>query len=348
MCVFAPAIDLPVPGLAIKADRLVLVDAGLEAQPAGAKLPSGGFEVMQNRLRDATPAQFGLDVHAFHLAGGFVQPPDRAAADRPPVHARHEERSDPCTQLLRLEIRSESLLGRIATGEVQVESRDQAPGVARIERLAGDGDLHRISSFLNAVWRQASVMANVLPVTSRRALVLGGGGVTGIAWETGLLAGLAEAGIDLTSADLVVGTSAGSVVGAQILSGVSIKDLYAEQLIEPRAEVAARMGATVTLRFAAAMLWPGGEEQARARLGRAALKARTVPESERKAIIKQRLPVDSWPERRLLITAVDAETGELRVFDRDGGVALLEAVPASCAVPLIWPPISIDGRRYIY
>jgi NTE family protein len=184
-------------------------------------------------------------------------------------------------------------------------------------------------------------------VTGGRALVLGGGGVTGIAWETGLLAGLAEAGVDLTSADLVVGTSAGSVVGAQILSGVSVQDLYAEQLTEPRAERAAKMGATITLRFAATLLWPGGEERARARLGRAALKARTVPESERKAIIKQRLPADSWPERRLLITAVDAETGELRVFDRDGGVSLLEAVAASCAVPLVWPPISIDGHRYI-
>src|SRR5258708_4408344 len=147
-------------------------------------------------------------------------------------------------------------------------------------------------------------------VTAGRALVLGGGGVTGIAWETGLLAGLAEAGVDLTSADLVVGTSARSVVGAQILSGVSVQGPYAE----PRAERAAKMGATITLRFAATLVWPGGEERARARLGRAALKARTVPESERKAIIKQRLPADSWPERRLLITAVDAETGELRVF----------------------------------
>src|SRR5260370_26608473 len=136
-------------------------------------------------------------------------------------------------------------------------------------------------------------------VTAGRALVLGGGGVTGIAWETGLLAGLAEAGVDLTSADLVVGTSAGSVVGAQILSGVSVQDLYAEQLTEPRAERAAKMGATITLPFAATLAWPAVQERARARLGRAALKARTVPESERKAIIKQRLPADSWPERRL-------------------------------------------------
>ena len=50
----------------------------------------------------------------------------------------------------------------------------------------------------------------------RRALVLGGGGITGIAWEIGVLAGLAGAGVDLTGADLVVGTSAGSVVGAQV------------------------------------------------------------------------------------------------------------------------------------
>src|SRR5258708_11143874 len=119
-------------------------------------------------------------------------------------------------------------------------------------------------------------------VTAGRALVLGGGGGTRIPRGTGLLAGLAEAGVDLTSADLVVGTSAGSVVGAQILSGVSVQDLYAEQLTEPRAERAAKMGATITLRFAATLVWPGGEERARARLGRAALKARTVPESERK------------------------------------------------------------------
>jgi NTE family protein len=180
-----------------------------------------------------------------------------------------------------------------------------------------------------------------------RALVLGGGGVTGIAWETGLLAGLAEAGIDLTSGDLVVGTSAGSIVGAQILSGVSLKDLYNTQLAEPTGEVAARLGAITLLRFAVAMLWPGSEQQGRARLGHAALRARTVPESERLAIISQRLPSDSWPERRLLVTAVDAENGETRVFDRDSGVPLLKAVAASCAVPLVWPPITIDSRRYI-
>lgn len=183
--------------------------------------------------------------------------------------------------------------------------------------------------------------------TSGRALVLGGGGVTGIAWETGMLAGLAEAGIDLTSADLVVGTSAGSVVGAQILSGASLADLYAAQLTDATGEIAARMGATTMLRFVAALLWPGDEQHARARIGRAALRARTVPEAERRAVIERRLPSAEWPERRLLIASVDALTGELRIFDRSSGVSLPDAVAASCAVPLVWPPITIDGRRYI-
>jgi NTE family protein len=184
-------------------------------------------------------------------------------------------------------------------------------------------------------------------LSGRKALVLGGGGVTGIAWETGLLAGLAEAGVDLTSADQVVGTSAGSVVGAQILSGVTLEDLYAAQLAEATGEIAAKMGTGVLIRFVISALWPGDERSGRARLGRAALKARTVPESQRRAIIEQRLPNRSWPERRLLITAVDAETGELRVFDRDSGVPLADAVAASCAVPIVWPPITINGRRYI-
>jgi NTE family protein len=184
--------------------------------------------------------------------------------------------------------------------------------------------------------------------TGGRALVLGGGGVTGIAWETGLLAGLAEAGIDLTSADLVVGTSAGSVVGAQILAaGPTLEDLYAAQVAEPTGELAARMGATAMLRFITAAVWPGDEQKARARLGRAALRARTVPEAEPRAIIERHLPNAAWAERRLLITSVDAETGELRVFDRSSGVPLPEAVAASCAVPIVWPPITIGGRRYI-
>ncbi len=181
----------------------------------------------------------------------------------------------------------------------------------------------------------------------RKALVLGGGGITGIAWEIGLLAGLAAVGIDLVSADTLVGTSAGSVVGAQILSGAAIEDLYAEQLADPTGEIAARMGPWMIARFIALSAWPGDEQRSRARVGRASLRARTVPESERLAVIEERLTNPSWPDRRFLITAVEAETGELRVFDREGGVRLAEAVAASCAVPLVWPPMTVNGRRYV-
>jgi NTE family protein len=183
--------------------------------------------------------------------------------------------------------------------------------------------------------------------SGRKALVLGGGGITGIGWELGMLAGLAEAGVDLASADTVVGTSAGSVVGAEILSGVPVEDLYADQLRDPTGEIAAKMGFGVIARFVLLAMWPGDDQRSRARLGRASLKARTVPESARRAVIEERLSSPSWPERRLLITAVDADTGEARVFDRDSGVALVDAVAASCAVPLVWPPMTVDGRRYV-
>src|SRR6266566_6209822 len=81
-----------------------------------------------------------------------------------------------------------------------------------------------------------------MTVMDRRALVLGGGGVTGIAWETGLIAGLAGLGIDLAAADVIIGTSAGSVVGADIASGQEFEALYQAQLAPPAPEPAARIG----------------------------------------------------------------------------------------------------------
>ncbi|UJW30663.1 patatin-like phospholipase family protein [Saccharothrix sp. AJ9571] len=183
---------------------------------------------------------------------------------------------------------------------------------------------------------------------TQRALVLGGGGITGIAWEWGILAGLAEAGVDLTGADLVVGTSAGSVVGAQVASGIEAETRYQAQLAPPDGELAAALGRGMMLRFALAMLGPADAQRFRARVGRIALRARTeASEADRIAVIESRLPVREWPERRLLLTAVDAETGRFRTFDRHDGVPLVHAVAASCAVPGVWPPVTIDGRRYI-
>jgi len=181
----------------------------------------------------------------------------------------------------------------------------------------------------------------------KRALVLGGGGVTGVAWEIGLLHGLAEQGVDLSTADLFVGTSAGSVVAAQLTGGTAIGDLYEHELADTTGDTNATIGSKVLVGFVLAALWPGERARGRARLGRAALKARTVPESVRRTAIASRVRRDDWPAARLLIPAVEAQTGEVKVFDSASGASLIDAVAASCAVPLVWPPMTVGGRRYV-
>jgi NTE family protein len=186
----------------------------------------------------------------------------------------------------------------------------------------------------------------------RTALVLGGGGITGIAWEIGLLAGLREAGVDLTTADLVIGTSAGSVVGAQVTGGAELEAMFGRQLEPPAQEKVARMSRANLARYAWAMLVSRGrDEEFRRRVGTVALAAEkaglTPTEQERLDVIGSRLVGRDWPERQLTVTAVDAHTGEFRAFDRTSGVPLLQAVAASCAVPGVYPPVTIDGQRYI-
>jgi NTE family protein len=179
------------------------------------------------------------------------------------------------------------------------------------------------------------------------ALVLGGGGVTGVAWEIGILAGLGAAGLDLTAADTIVGTSAGAVVAAQVTSGASLDDLYQAQLAPPAGEIAAKTGIPFYAAMVGTMLLSRDPQRFRQRIGARALKAKTVPESVRREVIANRLPSHEWPDRRLLITAIDATTGEFVVFDRSAGVPLVAAVGASCAVPMVWPPVTIGERRFI-
>jgi NTE family protein len=186
----------------------------------------------------------------------------------------------------------------------------------------------------------------------KRALVLAGGGVAGIAWELGVLRGLQDADPALAgqvlAADLVVGTSAGSAVAAQITSGVPLADLYDRQLSPESAEIEIEMDMEELLaRFTAATADVTSQDEALKAIGALALDTRTVDEAVRKAAIAARLPVPDWPDRPVLLPAIDALTGEVVVFSRDSGVALVDAVAASCAVPGIWPPVTINGRRYI-
>ncbi len=182
---------------------------------------------------------------------------------------------------------------------------------------------------------------------ARTALVLGGGGITGIAWELGILKGLADSGLDLSTADLVVGTSAGSVVGAQITSGRSIEELYATQLEPPDHEIGATFSKLTMLRMVLPMVLPGSGHTKRARIGRAALRAHPPGGDQRIEVIRSRIGVTEWPPGDLRVTAVEAESGRSVVFDRSSGVDIVHAVAASCAVPLVWPAVTIDGLHYV-
>lgn len=189
-------------------------------------------------------------------------------------------------------------------------------------------------------------------MTGDRALVLGGGGVAGIAWQNGVLVGLGDAGVDVADAELLVGTSAGANVAAQFASGLPREELFRRQ-IDPAVQ-SRELVPPDNLLADLLPVWTaihdeteGDPLEGRRRVGAVALATHTVPESARRAVVETRLPEHEWPNRRLLVIAVNAETGEPRVFDRDSGVPLVDAVTASSAVPGVWPTVTINGAHYI-
>jgi NTE family protein len=194
-------------------------------------------------------------------------------------------------------------------------------------------------------------------MTTRRALVLAGGGIAGIAWETGVLLGISDespaAARLLLDSDVLVGTSAGSAVAAQIGTGSTLQALFDRQIAENSSEIDSGVDVeTITELFLTALGGPYDESLSRTRqqmqrIGAVALGTKTVAEPVRRRVIEQRLPAHDWPNRVLRITAIDTATGELVVFDSESAVALVDAVAASCAVPGAWPPVTIAGRRYM-
>lgn len=179
-----------------------------------------------------------------------------------------------------------------------------------------------------------------------RAVVLGPGGPVGTAWLAGLASGLRRGGVDLAEADLIVGTSAGAIVGALLATGGD-----PERFATPpgSADDAPREGDPERLAEVFGVLGEPGAEPVdmRRRVGRLALAARTLPEQDYLARMAFAIGADAWPERRLLIPAVDIESGEPVVWDRAGDAPLAAAVAASTAMPGMAPPITIGGRRYM-
>jgi len=196
-----------------------------------------------------------------------------------------------------------------------------------------------------------------------KALVLSGGGPVGIAWECGLIAGLAEAGVDLSGADFILGTSAGAFVGARLAMGATPAALAAPLLSmkapKPlpgasgtRSDPSARppdLAPLMRMMIEAA----SGERPAkdvRAEIGAWALAAPTMSEEAFIASLGRslsELPADAWPARGYACTAVDAADGSFRLWTKESAVGLARAVASSCSVPGIYPPITIDARRYI-
>jgi NTE family protein len=194
-----------------------------------------------------------------------------------------------------------------------------------------------------------------------RALILSGGGASGNAWLIGVVAGLFDAGLDVTETDLIIGTSAGSTAAAQI-TGATPTQLLAEILsaVPPArpGPIRADGGRLPIGPVANHMEIIGGiigaaadAPDMRRRLGAAALEMDAASDGSRqrqwRSAVAARLPSEHWPQRKMLITAVDAHTGEPVVFDRDCGVELVDAIAASCTNGFGVPPYRIGDHRYI-
>ncbi|HWI87054.1 MAG TPA: patatin-like phospholipase family protein [Sphingomonas sp.] len=187
-----------------------------------------------------------------------------------------------------------------------------------------------------------------------RALILSGGGPLAVAWEAGVIAGLAESGIELGEADFILGTSAGGIVGVQLAAGRPPADIAAAIVNETvgiapsgATTFAADAIAKLPEMFALSRSRPDDPAAARAEVGDLALAAPADSELNSVARFAAQTRVDAWPERPFGCVAVDAVDGSVRVLTRDCGASPAHAVAASCSLPGLVPPITIGGRRYI-
>jgi len=185
----------------------------------------------------------------------------------------------------------------------------------------------------------------------RVGIILGGGGETGIAWQTGVLAALAKAGLTPAVTDVVVGTSAGALVGAYYSAGLNLDDLVAK---EPAGEVSTAplpagegMTAIPAEIIAALASTEGTLEERGRRVGALAMTASTpISSADLVAYVATMLPGSDWPALDFRPTSVNAETGETVLWTKADGVPFAAAVASSAAVPGFLPTVQIDGRHY--
>ena len=200
-------------------------------------------------------------------------------------------------------------------------------------------------------------------------LVLGAGGGVGRAFHAGVLAALQDAlGIDARDAQVIVGTSAGSLDGAFLRAGVAPRDLYARI-------AGGRVSATAGALYARLPEWVEPEQEGPAAGWRPAsmrrfrtlasrpwtlaprsmgtLVAAALPEGRRSTRLIEatvaRLHPRGWPEAALWVPAVRLDDGTRVVFGRDATppASVGHAVAASCAIPGYFAPVTVAGERFV-
>ncbi len=207
-------------------------------------------------------------------------------------------------------------------------------------------------------WARASTGRHDVEMVHNVALVLGGGGAAGNAWEIGIIAGLAEAGLDMTeAAELVVGTSAGATTATQVRSSIPPAELLATVLSGPARPVGQNRERPPSLPMAtvfermraigAAATSPADLQRAMGAFGLESDSILGPGAGQRRAVVAARVPRPEWPDRPMIVVAIEVHTGELAAFDRDSGVELMDAVTASTALPGLVPTVSINAARYI-
>ncbi len=190
-----------------------------------------------------------------------------------------------------------------------------------------------------------------------QTLVLGGGGLLGAAWEAGLVAGLAEEGLDIAKFDRIIGTSSGAIIGSQLGLGRTPEYLFMGQLAMAEKFRTQNPGpsagtppspawqAEMTRELQEAYLAGEVPKELMAKIGRLAVETELLPEER---FLDNFRPMfragEDWPEKFACIT-IDAADGTLAVWDRGSGVDLLHAVAASAASPFFTRPVHVGGRE---
>lgn len=188
-----------------------------------------------------------------------------------------------------------------------------------------------------------------------RALVLGGGGEWFVAWQLAYFSTLAEGGVDLSVADAVVGTSAGSVLGTLLTSG---RLAQGAGIFEWFGKHPAYMGQLIVVNTGAASQLRARKLQAETKghgpeeikeMGRAAMASKNAPVADYQAALQQVIGPMDWPSPTMHTTANDCYTGERLVVYPDSGIPIRDAIAASSSLPGIFGPtwlhdhLSMDG-----